>query len=389
MHRRALTILFGIIIFTIFTAFWGSLEIKSSVYALSLTVKSIIIALLPWVVFGLIFKTTLQFSSNATKLILLLLVAVSGSNLISTLLSYFVGQFVYTLDMHTAFPETSESLMPLWHIQLPKWIGNGEGMLAGFVTGFVLSRKAPEYAKKVSIICDKTVSSLLRFILLLVPFLLAGSVIKMIHDKVIGDMLLNYSSILLIVIVTVYSYLFFLYSVLSQFRWSVTLEKIKNMLPAAITGFCTMSSASAMPLSLIGAEKNCENKEIAKSLIPATVNIHMIGDSIAIPILSFAVLKSFDLPFPSFFEYLIFVGFFVLAKFSVAGVPGGSILVMLPILESHLHFNAEMISLITALYFLFDPVCTAANILGNGAFAIGFEKLFQKQPISIDQTINS
>ena len=48
---------------------------------------------------------------------------------------------------------------------------------------------------------------------------------------------------------------------------------------------------------------------------------------------------------------------------------------MLPILESHLGFNGEMMSLITALYILFDPVTGdgAYKITGgtNGGFLVG------------------
>ena len=51
------------------------------------------------------------------------------------------------------------------------------------------------------------------------------------------------------------------------------------------------------------------------------------------------------------------------------------IIVMLPILESHLGFNAQMMSLITALYILFDPVITCANVLGNGGFAMVIDRL--------------
>nr|WP_269077747.1 cation:dicarboxylase symporter family transporter [Rickettsia felis] len=57
-----------------------------------------------------------------------------------------------------------------------------------------------------------------------------------------------------------------------------------------------------------------------------------------------------------------------MAKFSVAAIPGGGIIVMLPILEQYLGFNTNMMSLITALYILFDPVITCANVLGNSAF---------------------
>lgn len=141
------------------------------------------------------------------------------------------------------------------------------------------------------------------------------------------------------------------------------------MLPAAISGFSTMSSAASMPLTIIGVENNAKNKDVALSVVPATVNIHLVGDCFAIPIFAYAVLKSFGMAEPSLFNYLIFTFYFVLAKFSVAAIPGGGIIVMLPILEGYLGFNGEMMSLITALYILFDPVITCANVFGNGAFA--------------------
>ena len=133
-----------------------------------------------------------------------------------------------------------------------------------------------------------------------------------------------------------------------------------------------------MPLTLNGTEKNSANPLLARSIISATVNIHLIGDCFAIPIFAFAILKSFGLPNPDLSTYLVFAGYFVFAKFSVAAVPGGGILVMLPILEKHLGFKPEMLSLITALYILFDPVITSANVMGNGAFALLISKHFAK-----------
>jgi Na+/H+-dicarboxylate symporter len=114
---------------------------------------------------------------------------------------------------------------------------------------------------------------------------------------------------------------------------------------------------------------------LAQAVSPATVNIHLIGDCFAIPIFALAVMKSFGMAEPAFTSYLIFASYFVLAKFSVAAVPGGGILVMLPILETHLGFNGEMLSLITALYILFDPVITSANVFGNGGFAMVMDRL--------------
>ena len=88
-----------------------------------------------------------------------------------------------------------------------------------------------------------------------------------------------------------------------------------------------------------------------------------------------ALLHTFGLPVPTAIEFLPFALAFVLAKFSVAAIPGGGILVMLPLLESYFAFTPEMASLITAFYILFDPLITAANITGNGALSLILHRL--------------
>ena len=95
------------------------------------------------------------------------------------------------------------------------------------------------------------------------------------------------------------------------------------MSPAAIAGIGTMSSAASMPLTIIGAEKNSKHPSMVRAIIPATVNIHLLGDCFGIPIFAFAVLKTFGLAEPTLLQYFIFAIYFVLAKFSVAAVPAG------------------------------------------------------------------
>jgi Na+/H+-dicarboxylate symporter len=219
------------------------------------------------------------------------------------------------------------------------------------------------------------INKVLQAILWVIPLFITGFVIKMNHDAVIGYIFANYSIIFLLIASALFSYIAFMYFVFNNLNISCAIKSVQNMLPAAIAGFGSMSSAAAMPLTILGAEKNSSHPDLARSFIPVTVNIHLVGDCFAIPIFAFAVMKSFGVEEPMFLSYLIFALYFVLAKFSVAAVPGGGILVMLPILESYLGFDADMLSLITALYILFDPVITCANVLGNGGFAKGLEKL--------------
>jgi len=370
MFRKMPIILLALIAFIMLVDRLIPVGIKSAIYALSLSVKSAIIFILPAIIFMLLFKTIVQLSSRATKLILLILVGVCCSNFLTTLFSYPISSAIYQLDLSIALPAAGEGLAPAWSFQLPKLIPNDYALFAAVGLGIFFSFFFKPVGQKLASYFDWAVGRALKYLIYAIPLFIAGFVMKLIHDQILKSILSDYAVIFLIVAAAQCFYIALVYLVGGRSQF---FSSLKNMAPAAITGFSSMSSAAAMPLALIGAEKNGGKSALLS--IPVTVNVHLIGDCIAIPIFAFAVLKNFGVAEPTFFAYLIFALYFVLAKFSVAAIPGGGILVMLPILESRLGFTGEMASLITALYILFDPVITCANITGNGGFSLVFSKL--------------
>jgi Na+/H+-dicarboxylate symporter len=144
-----------------------------------------------------------------------------------------------------------------------------------------------------------------------------------------------------------------------------------------LTGFTTMSSASTMPLVIDAVEKNT-TEPFTPGVVPVSINTHLVGDCFSMSIQAIAILISFGYDLPSLPDFLLFAVFFVIARFAVAGVPGGGVLMTLPVFEKYLGFSGEMLSLITALYILFDPLITPVNVLGHGTFAQLFEKLYKK-----------
>jgi hypothetical protein len=356
---------------------WIPLDIKSFFYGISLSIKSIIIFVLPAVIFGLLFKTAVQLAQKASKLIIIILASLVLSNFISTLISFAIGSFAYQFDLSMIFPSEGSSLHAAWTLSFPKWIGNGSAMLTGLLLGSLLGIWTPFLASTIAKHLENGINKVLSSLLYIIPLFIAGFVIQMQHDQIMRHIIHNYGLIFVLIACTVFTYIALIYFIASRLQGTSFFQSIKNIMPAAIAGFGSMSSAAAMPLTIIGTEKNSQNPGLARSIIPAAVNIHLIGDCFAIPILAFAVLKSFGIADPTFVSYLIFTAYFVLAKFSVAAVPGGGILVMLPILENYLGFDATMLSLITALYILFDPVITCANVLGNGGFAMIITRLLK------------
>jgi Na+/H+-dicarboxylate symporter len=150
---------------------------------------------------------------------------------------------------------------------------------------------------------------------------------------------------------------------------------IKNVVPAMVTAFGSASSAAALPLSIQAAEKNLKKKPNAGVIVPSIVNIHLVGDCFFIPLIAITVMTSLGMEFPPLRSYLIFAAHFMLAKFAVAAVPGGGVLVMIPVLQTYLGLSSDMLALVTAIYILFDPLITTCNVAGNACFAIGCEKL--------------
>lgn len=380
MFRKLPFILLLVIAMTAASYPLMSLSFKEQIYAISLSIQSIILFLLPLIIFSLMFKTMTSLSKQATTIIALILLSVCISNFTSTFLSHYVGSWVYQLDLSILLPKDLQGLKPAWHFALPQLIPNDKAMFLGIILGIIFGNWQATKAAKISYCLDALVIKILNSFVFLIPIFIAGFIIKLNNDGVILTIIKDYTLIFALIACAQFTYILFMYALLNRFNFLDWWVSVKNMLPATIAGFTTMSSAAVMPLTLSGVERNAKNKGLAKSVVPATVNIHLVGDCFAIPIFAYAVMKSFGFAEPVLFDYLVFVMYFVIAKFSVAAIPGGGIVVMLPILQSTLGFNNEMLSLMTALYILFDPVITCANIFGNGAFAKLIDKIVTIKP---------
>jgi Na+/H+-dicarboxylate symporter len=351
------------------------LEVKEVLYAISLTIKSLIIFMLPAIIFTLLLKTMVSMSRSATAVITLILVCVCLSNFTSTFLSHFVGSWIYQFNLSLILPNDVQGLKPAWTLVFPKLIENNKAMFAGIFLGLILGSIKSPVALQIADLLDRWVLKILKSFIYLIPLFIAGFIVKLTSDGTLQTIIKDYTMIFVMIAVAQFSYIFIAYAILNRFNLTKTYQSMKDMLPAAIAGFSTMSSAAVMPLTIAGVSNSAKHKELTRSVIPATVNIHLVGDCFAIPIFAYAVMKSYGMAEPALLQYLVFVMYFVIAKFSVAAIPGGGIVVMLPILESCLGFNTEMLSLMTALYVLFDPVITCANVFGNGAFAKLIDRL--------------
>ena len=348
-------------------------------YALSVTIKSGLVFVLPLVVFSCLFSSLIEMSEKkgAIFLVLGILIAICFSNFTSTLIAFSVQKvsvhaqwLTPRLEVGTAIP-----LEPYWMVRLPTLVANDVALLAGLIAGLLAGYWRNPLVLRVSEkLRGLTHIILNRIFIPLVPLFVLGFALKLQYEKTLTVIVTECGPVFLLVSIVGAAYLGFLYYLGSGFRLNLAVRMMNRILPSAVSGFSTMSSAASLPLTLEAAEVNTQQPKLARVIIPMTVNNHLIGDSLFIPLVGLILLTASGQATPDLISYLPFAFYFVAAKFAVAAVPGGGILVMLPILERYLGLNTEMLSLITTLYILFDPFITGANVAGNGALAILLSK---------------
>jgi Na+/H+-dicarboxylate symporter len=381
MHKfKVPIILISILLLTFLFGRYLPLEVKSFFYALSLSMKEVLILLLPFIIFSLIFSCLIMLDKGAFIFILLLVTCVFISNSLAIFISYNVATFsLSTFDIAVARPEQLLQLSPLWTFKLPKLIPNEFALIAGFTVGILSILFPYPIVQKIAKTMNQSSMYFLRKIFLpLLPIFVLGFVLKLEQDQMLPLIFTTYIPVLLLVVGTQILYLVLLYWIAAQFSFEDTWRYLKNIFPATITGFTTMASTATMPVTILCSEKNIKDPRFVEIVIPATVNIHTIGSALAVPILVLATMMTFNIPMPSAKVFMLFAVFYALGKFGVAGVPGGVILMVSPLLEKYLGFSGEMIGLITAVYVLFDTFGTAANVTGNGVFVILFARVYNK-----------
>ncbi len=351
-------------------------------FSISCLLKDVLMFILPAVIFSYLFAAILSFGRQAPGLIVSVVLLVIVSNATTVLTAYGICKIALPFlgcENLANLNVSKETIEPMWRLSLPSFISPDLAMLSGVIVGLVASFLQKPGIKDFAFrLRDWTTIALKKGFIPFLPLYVFGFILKLDRDGALSVLLQNYGRIFLLGSLLIVVYIGFMYALAANFRWHRFIGYLREMLPAGLTGFSTMSSAATMPLTLAAAERNLGNREYADFVIPTTVNIHMIGDGLNIALTGLVLLSITGHPLPDFSTYLVFVFYYCITKFSAAGIPGGGVIVILPVIQAHLGLSPEATSLLATIYILQDPILTAANVMGNGAFALLTGKLLKK-----------
>lgn len=351
-------------------------------YTLSLFFKECLQFLLPFIIFSFISTGILAFKKNAPTVLAILLTCIITSNSIVAFFSYFVGTsiFGFITDKATNLSNLPLNIIsPLYEISLPSLIRSEHAMIAAIAVGIFLSFiDIPQVKSSILSLKKIIVAIVTQFFIPILPIYILGFLLSIKHQGIFEQLFNSYGKTFTLIVGLQVLVLFLIYFIASKFNFAKTINYIKNALPSYATAFGTMSSTATIPVTVQCAEKNKVSKPLASMATPILANVHLLGDAITTPILALVTLYLFTGTIPTLAVYTTFVGYFCINMLAVSGIPGGGILVMIPILTSLLGFTDEMISIITTLYLLQDGLGTAGNVMGDGALMIIINNILKK-----------
>jgi Na+/H+-dicarboxylate symporter len=373
------------VIFGFFLESFLSLQSLRLFFTISQFLKDFLMVLLPFLIFFSLGSVLFTFKKSAPLLILGLFVFVILSNFLSVSTAYgFAYLFLPTLceDMCLNINQQASEISTLFIFPLKPFFKSDMALLSGAIVGVACIFFEGNIQKNIVIFLQKgkviTTTLLKKGFIPFLPLYIFGFILKLQHDGFLTELVHSYGKVFILNIILIIGYILFMYLVSAKFSFFKALRYIKTMLPAGLTGLSTMSSMAALPVTIEATKENLKGSDYADFVIPATANNHMVGDGLNIAITAIALLLMTDCGFPSLKIYLVFVIHYCIVKFSGVGVPGGGVLVILPVIQTYLGLSAELTSLLATIYILQDALLTSANVMANGAFAIITHRVFEK-----------
>lgn len=324
---------------------------------------------LPIVIFSYMFSSMLKFARSAPVLILTIILTTALSNILAFIIPYFESQFLMSfLDLSSGVQLSSqqEPIQGFINLPVPSFWSPKNGMITGLLAGIFFSFIKVSNVNQIALLLkNKATDALNKYFIPFIPLFIFGFFTKLQYEGALHALMTGYGKVLLVTLPIFVGYIGFLFLAVNHFNIKKTLVHIKDCFEAFITAFSTMSSIATMPLAFKAAQKHVNQKDYIDFIIPSVINIHMIGNGIICATTIVAIFYLFNTSFPPLSALAQFTLWYTVAHFSMAGVPGGAIMIIMPLTQTYLGFSNEMASIFVTVGILQDCFITTGNIAGN------------------------
>lgn len=278
----------------------------------------------------------------------------------------------------TTATEAKEIAEPFMEIEVPPLMDVLSALLLAFVIGIGSTwDKSATIRNFVLEFRDIIMFCINKIILPIIPFFIGCTFAKLTAEGEIFANIPIFAGMFALILIMQLIWLIIEYTTAGLIFRKNPLIMLKSLIPAYITGVGTMSSAVTMPVALKQSKKvSYMNAKICDFVIPLCNTVHQAGAAIGITIGAMTISLMTTGGFPSLPTMIAFILLLGIIEVGAVGIPGGSVMAALGILQSTLGFDEAALGLMITLFAVQDGFAAATNVTGDGALAMIINKFF-------------
>ena len=236
-------------------------------------------------------------------------------------------------------------------------------------------------------VLSETSIKIVGWIMKIAPYAVAALMIEAVAKFGI-DPMIKVGKYVLVVIGALLIQFFIVYGCILKFILKVpVIQFYKRAIPIFLTAFSTSSSAATMPVTIRTLEKSFGVPDsITTFSVPIGVTVNMDGTALFEVMAALFIAQVFGVDL-STMEHFTLIFLVLVTSIGVAGVPGGSIPILMAAMVS-LNIPAEGMALIIGVDRLLDMCRTVTNVTGDSVAAL-FLARSEKVQLSLDNPSHS
>lgn len=346
----------------------------------------------PLIVLGFICPSITKMGTNAGKLLGISLVIAYTSSILAATMSAAAG---YALVPHLGITSADavERAVPdaVFQLNIPQLMPVMTALVLSIVVGLAAVWTNAKVTKDVLAEFQNIVLKIVENVMIpILPLYIGTTFVTLGYNGTLEQFPVFLKAIL-IVMIGHYIWLFVLYMIAGAYSGLNPMEVLKHYGPAYITAVGTMSSAATLSVALDCANKSkVLRKDLVGFGIPLFANIHLCGSVLTETFFCFIIHYIMFGTLPSISTMVVFILLFGIFAVGAPGVPGGTVVASLGIVESIMCAAAgatpeqttTFTGMLLAIFALQDSFGTACNVTGDGALTLFLTGYANKNNIS-------
>jgi Na+/H+-dicarboxylate symporter len=347
----------------------------------------VIFYLVPLIIVGFVTPSVTRLKKNASKILGISLLLIYVSTILSAVFAILAGYGSISLfDLQAA--EAPRALPEMiFRLDIPPLMSVMSALALALTVGLaVVWTKAKKIEHLLYQFQDIVTALVHKVLIPVLPFFVFANFSVLSYEGAVTSQLPFFVVFILITVACNAAWVAFSYAAAGIYSGKNPWRVLKHYGPVILTAMGTQSSAASLGVAIEAARKSdLLDEDVRGFSIPFFANIHFCGSVLNIVFLVIVISQLLYGAIPSLDVLLLFILLLGIFAIGAPGLPGGTVVASLGLIQSVLGFDETATALLISVFALQDSFGTANNITSDGAMTLILSTFSRKRKLKVDK----